>query len=254
MVNERGAQSMEELPLQDKSILITGAARRIGAALARACGRAGANIVLHYHHSEEDARALRTEIEAMGRKVWLHTADLRERVEVSNLMKLSAAEAGPLYALVNNAAIFEPLSMQQTTPGTWERHLAVNLTAPFLLSKAFAALVPQDGEGRIVNLVDWRALRPGADHFPYTLSKAALASLTKAMAAALAPNISVNGLALGAILPPTGQVTSPDILESIPAGRWGELPEVEAALLFLLTGPAYVTGEIIHVDGGRHLV
>ncbi len=254
MVIERGAQSMADLPLKDKSVVITGTARRIGAALARACGKAGANIVIHYHHSRDDAQEIQTEIEAMGRKVWLVAADLSSPNEVSNLLDQGAAEAGPLYALVNNAAIFEPLSMQQTTLDEWERHLKVNLTAPFLLSKAFAAQVPADGEGRIVNLVDWRAMRPGADHFPYTISKAALASLTKAMATALAPSISVNGLALGAILPPTGQAVSPDILKNIPARRWGELPEVEAALLFLLTGPAYVTGEIIHVDGGRHLV
>jgi pteridine reductase len=144
--------------------------------------------------------------------------------------------------------------MQETTLQQWEQHMAINLTAPFMLSQHFAAQVPPEGEGRIVNLVDWRALRPGADHFPYTISKAALASMTEAMAAALAPNITVNALALGAILPPTDQAVSPDILKTIPAGRWGELPEVEAALLFLLQGPAYVTGEIIHVDGGRHLI
>ena len=136
----------------------------------------------------------------------------------------------------------------------WERHMAINLAAPFLLSKAFAAQVPSNGEGRIVNIVDWRALRPGADHFPYTISKAALTSLTYAMAAALAPNITVNGLALGAILPPSEQPASPDILKFVPAARWGELPEVEAALIFLLSGPAYITGEILHVDGGRHLI
>ena len=129
----------------------------------------------------------------------------------------------------------------------------VNLTAPFLLSQAFARTIGREAEGRIVNLLDWRAMRPGADHLPYTVSKAGLAALTQSLAIALAPNITVNGLALGAILAP-GEGAPKRLLEQIPAGRWGALDEVGQALVFLLSGPAYVTGEILHVDGGRHLV
>ncbi len=254
MAVERGVWHMSELPLKGRTILITGAARHLGASLARACGEAGANIIVPYHHSEQDAIERRDEIREMGVNSWLIEADLRDPRGVSSLIGRAVAEAGPLYGLVNNAALFEPLSMEQTTLEDWERHMMVNLTAPFLLTKAFAAQVPADAEGRIVNLVDWRAMRPGADHFPYTISKAALASLTRATAAAVAPNISVNALALGAILPPTDAGASPDLLKSIPAARWGELHEVDSALLFLLAGPAYVTGEVIHVDGGRHLV
>jgi pteridine reductase len=97
-------------------------------------------------------------------------------------------------------------------------------------------------------------LRPGADHFPYTISKAALAALTKSLAVALAPRITVNGLALGAILPPSDKPASDAIIKDVPAKRWSDEEELEQALIFLLAGPAYVTGEIIHVDGGRHLV
>lgn len=113
--------------------------------------------------------------------------------------------------------------------------------------------MPAGRQGRIVNLLDWRVLRPGADHFPYTVSKSALAAMTQSLAIALAPNITVNGLALGAILPPADGVVNPKILENVPAGQWGEMEDVENALLFLLTSP-YLTGEILHVDGGRHLV
>jgi len=120
------------------------------------------------------------------------------------------------------------------------------------LCQAFAK---QAADGaRIVNILDWRALRPGADHFPYTISKSALAALTKSLAVALAPGITVNGLALGAILPPTNGKVNTEITKFIPAKRWSKENEVEEALLFLLTGPAYITGEILHVDGGRHLV
>jgi NAD(P)-dependent dehydrogenase (short-subunit alcohol dehydrogenase family) len=130
--------------------------------------------------------------------------------------------------------------------------LQINLTAPFLLSQAFTG---QAREGaQIVNILDWRALRPGADHFPYTISKAALAELTKSMAVALAPKVNVNALALGAIFPPADGNQNPDILKNVPLQRWAQDGEAEETLLFLLSCPAYITGEIIYVDGGRHLV
>lgn len=246
---------MSELPLRDRTIVITGAALRIGRSLARACAQAGADVVIHYNHSQPEAEETRDEIVALGRRAWLVQADLASETEVGRMIS-QLGEVGPLYGLVNSAAIFEPLSMQQTTLADWNRHMSINLAAPFLLSKAFAQQVPADGEGRIVNMTDWRALRPGQDHFPYTISKAALVSLTQAMAVALAPRISVNALALGAILPPTDRTPAEDaaILRPVPARRWGELPEVESAVLFLLSGPAYITGELIHVDGGRHLI
>ena len=130
--------------------------------------------------------------------------------------------------------------------------MAINLAAPFLLSQAFAK---QASEGaRIVNILDWRALRPGSDHFPYTISKAALAAMTQSLAIALSPRIIVNGLALGAILPPADGNAEADIIKNVPARRWAQEDEIEQALLFLLTCPSYITGEIIHLDGGRHLV
>jgi pteridine reductase len=159
-----------------------------------------------------------------------------------------------LYALVNSAAVFAPLTWQDSRVEDWNAHVALNLVAPFLLSQAFARGLPEDEHGRIVNLLDWRALRPGPDHLPYTVTKAALAALTRSLAAALAPRISVNGLALGAILPPASGAANPAILNNVPAQRWGTLAEVGEALVFLLDGPGYITGEILHVDGGRHLV
>jgi pteridine reductase len=130
----------------------------------------------------------------------------------------------------------------------------INLTAPFLLSQAFASALPPRESGRIINLLDWRALRPGLDHLPYSISKSALAALTYSLAAALAPRITVNGLALGAVLPPSDGSIDPNILDKVPSGRWADLEEVSQALVFLLNGPAYITGEILHVDGGRHLL
>jgi NAD(P)-dependent dehydrogenase (short-subunit alcohol dehydrogenase family) len=241
------------MSLNDQLVLITGAARRVGHELALSVARAGGDVVIHFGHSQSEAASLRDQIQALGRKAYLLQADLNDPQQVQGLVP-RASEFGRLYALVNNAAIFQSLTWQTTTLEAWEHHLMVNLTTPFLLSQAFALAVPSDGEGRIINLLDWRALRPGADHLPYTISKSALAALTHGLAVALAPRITVNGLALGAVLPPSEGSAPPNILKNVPAGRWAQLDEVGQALVFLLDGPAYITGEIIHIDGGRHLV
>lgn len=244
---------MEKLPLDNKIVLITGAAKRIGHALSLACAVAGADVFIHYGQSEMEAIETQNEIISLGRRAWIKSADLSRPQEVSDLL-INIWKIGPLYALINNAAVFQPLTVRDTTLTEWEHHLAVNLTAPFLLSQGFASRLLNNETGRIVNILDWRAIRPGADHLPYSVSKAALVALTQSLAISLAPNITVNGLALGAILPPTDQQANPDLLNFIPAGRWGRVSEVQNALIFLLTGPAYITGEIIHLDGGRHLI
>ncbi len=244
---------MDEQPLLDKTVLITGAARRVGRIFALGCAQAGADVIIHHGHSSQEAAQTREEIEALGRRAWVLASDLSQPAEASQTIS-RANEISPLYALVNSAAIFEPLSLPETTLSDWERHLTVNLTAPFLLSQAFAEQLPEGREGRIVNILDWRALRPRADHFPYTVSKAALAALTQSLAVALAPRITVNGLALGAVLPPADGGAGSDVIKNVPLGRWSEEEEIQRALVFLLGSPSYVTGEIIHVDGGRHLI
>jgi len=241
------------MSLIDKLVLITGAARRVGRELALAIAQAGGDVVIHYGHSQAEAESLQAEIGQLGRSAYLLQAELNDPAQVETLVS-RACEHGPLFALINNAAIFESLTWESTTLEAWNRHLMVNLTVPLLLSQAFARMLSPEGTGRIINLLDWRALRPGADHLPYTISKAALAALTHSLAIALAPRITVNGLALGAILPPEDGKMPRNILDKVPAGRWADLHEVGQAAIFLLDGPAYITGEIIHIDGGRHLV
>lgn len=242
--------------MQSQNILITGAGRRIGRQLALAAAQAGANVAIHYHTSAESAEQTAQEIRSLGRKAVTLCADLAHVEQLPDLIEMAEREVGHLSALVNNASIFEPLDWETTTLGDWERHLRVNLTAPFVLSQAFARRLTPTASGRIINILDWRALRPGPDHFPYTISKAALAALTRSLAQALAPHITVNGLALGAILPPADQNSIKNLshlLANVPAARWANMDEVTAAFVFLLYGPAYITGEILHIDGGRHL-
>jgi len=221
-----------------------------------AAARAGADVVIHHGNSPIQAEAAREEVLALGCQANVLQADLSDPIQAASLVE-RAWEFGPLFGLVNNAAIFEPLHWDQVSLAAWQQHLDVNLTAPFLLSQAFARKLRAshpEGQGRIINILDWRALRPGPDHLPYTISKAALAALTRSLAQSLAPHITVNGMALGAILPPSDGAVNPHLLDDYPAGRWAELDEVGQTLRFLLEGPGYITGEIIHLDGGRHLV
>jgi pteridine reductase len=240
--------------LAGKSVLITGAARRIGRSLSLAVAKAGADVVIHYGQSQVEAEELAAEIRNLGRNARIVQADLGDETKSVGIFKSIFSEQ-PVDALINNAAIFDPLKFQNTQLDDWNRTLGVNLTIPFLLSQAFSQSLAENKPGRIINLLDWRALRPGYDHFAYTISKAGLAALTHSMALALAPRITVNGIALGAILPPSDGGNLDKILEKVPAKRWADMDELTSLAVYLLSdASSYITGEIIHLDGGRHLV
>ena len=240
-------------PLENKTIFISGGARRIGKEIALACALAGASIILHHGHSDDEAEDTAQRITHIGRKAAIIKADFSQPDEALKTITDKLIGVDNLYGLINNASLFEPISFSQTTRLQWQTHMDINLTMPFLLSQYFAKKLA-GRKGRIINMLDWRALRPGKDHFPYTITKSALASMTKAMALALSPEICVNGLALGAILPPADGGKTEKIIQPVPMGRWANMDEVTDTILFLLTGPEYITGEIIHLDGGRNLV
>lgn len=239
--------------LQGKTALVTGGAHRVGRMLVLALAQAGADVIIHYGRSAQSAQHTAQDVHRMGARAWLLQADLADLSAAADLME-RAWNVQPVDFLINNAAIFEDLVWNDTTLPDWQRHMDVNLTAPFLLSQGFARKRAGMQAGRIVNILDWRALRPADDHLPYTISKAGLAALTRSLAVALAPDTTVNGLALGAILPPSDGGQGGTILERVPAGRWAQAEEIGQALLFLLSGAGYTTGEILHLDGGRHLL
>jgi len=233
-------------------ILITGAARRIGAILAVGLAKRGFNIVVHHGHSPKEAEQTAALVHAAGSQALIIQADLSDSSALCDSIFKQLLSI-PLFALINNASIFESEQFHQVTLSSWDEHLRINLTAPLLLSQEFSSQFQGD-DGRIINMLDWRALRPGQDHFSYTISKAALAALTKSLARALAPRISVNAIAMGAILPPSDGKGDENLIKSVPAQRWANVEEVTETVNFLLTGPSFITGEIIHLDGGRHLV
>jgi NAD(P)-dependent dehydrogenase (short-subunit alcohol dehydrogenase family) len=231
--------------------LVTGAGRRLGRAFAEALAEEGANVVVHYGSSAQEAEQVVKVIQQHGIEAIALQGDLSNPQAAEEVFASAIQSMGEIDILINNAAIFGSATALQTTLTDWQRHLDINLTSPFLLSQAFAQALG-DRPGSIVNLLDWRALQPGDDHFAYNISKAGLSALTRGLALALAPNVRVNGLALGAILPPEGGGEG-DPLEGVPAGRWGTVEEAVEGLLFLLTASNYITGEILHIDGGRHL-
>lgn len=241
--------------LAGTAALVTGGARRIGRTLCLALAQEGATVVVHFRTSESEAAATVLELEAFGGQAFKVQGDLSDPKVASDLVASAAAVAGkPLDVLVNNASVFAQGGPQTTSVQQWDMNQAVNLRAPFILSRSFAAQIRNGCVGNIININDFRAVQPGPDHFAYTVSKAGLHGLTRSLALALAPAIRVNELALGAVLAPEG--ASDDyahtLREQIPTGKFPSLDEVSHAMMFLLGNNA-VTGQTIFVDGGRHL-
>jgi NAD(P)-dependent dehydrogenase (short-subunit alcohol dehydrogenase family) len=236
-----------------QTILITGGARRIGRHISISLAKAGYDIYLLHGHSDDEADQVSDEIRSFGRICHVIKIDLDDSRSIYAHLA-SFPENIKFSGLINNAAVFDSLTFETTTLDDWERNMRVNLTAPFILSKWFYERLHPESEGRIINILDWRALRPGDDHFPYTISKAALAAMTKSLAVSLAPRVTVNGIAFGAILPPSDGSPAEKMLLNVPLKRPANFEEVTQTIRFLFEGPRYITGEIIHLDGGRHLI
>lgn len=247
------------MKLNKKVALITGSAKRVGKALALGLAKEGCNIIIHYGRSEEEAAETVAEIEALGVEGWAFSADLGDEAALKTVISRALELAGRLDILVNNASIFPPEDFLNATPESWDSNMTVNLKAPFLLSQAFAQHLPEDRQGKIINLLDSDSLRPKNHHFSYTISKYGLEGLTKATAYALAKrNIQVNGIALGAILANvnlqhTDAAKFEKLAKRIPMGRTGDPKGVVKALIYLVKDADYITGEVIRVDGGWHL-
>lgn len=240
-----------------KVALVTGGAVRVGQAMALGLADQGCNVIVHYDRSVEAALDTVNEIEAKGVKAWSIAADFTNEVAVQALIPAILQQMGRLDILINNASIFPREDFFTTDAKTWDQNMLINLKAPFLLSQAFAAALPEGQPGIIINMLDSIAMRPKNHHFSYTISKVGLEGLTKAMAVALAGrNIQVNGIALGTILASdkTDQTIFERMAKRTPMQQSGSVQAVVKALLYLLQSADYVTGEIIRVDGGRHLI
>jgi NAD(P)-dependent dehydrogenase (short-subunit alcohol dehydrogenase family) len=237
-----------------RTALITGAAKRVGRLIALELAAAGYDIAVHYRGSADEAARLAQEIQAMGRRAALIPADLEDEASVETIMPRAIAALGPVGVLVNNASLFERDEALTVTRAEWDRQLAINLRAPFVLMQGFARLLPDDRSGAIVNLIDQRVWNLTPHFVSYTVSKAALWTLTQTMALALAPRIRVNAIGPGPILPNERQSDDQFRVHwsSLPLQQRIEPRDVARAARFLIEAEA-VTGQMIAVDGGEHL-
>ena len=241
-------------PLAGQAVLVTGAARRVGAAIARKLHAAGANVLLHYRTSTREAESLARELnDARAASARTLQADLLDVNQLAPLIDAAVAAFGRLDILVNNASTFYPTPMGSISAHDWDDLMGTNVKTPLFLSQAAAAALRKSA-GLIINLVDIHGSRPLKQFAVYCTAKAALAMLTRALARELAPEVRVNGIAPGPILWPED---APDaelkakIISQTLLQRQGSTDDVARAALFLAADAPYITGQILAVDGGR---
>lgn len=258
--------------LRGRTALITGAARRIGRETARALAQQGVNLVLHFNHSDGEVRELAYELERRGVRTWPVQADFRRPEEYGTLLERAHQLAGRVDILINNASIFPPGQLERLTWSELSANVEVNAWVPLALSRQFAAglnikpglaraargssgpTVENNPRGSIVNLHDTHLAGFDFEHAGYFLSKHMLATLTRMLALELAPGITVNAVAPGLILPPPGADESylTTHAHQVPLQRHGGAGDIAEAIVFLVRSD-FITGQVIYVDGGRHL-
>lgn len=242
--------------LNGKVVLITGAAKRIGASIGRRLHAEGASVVIHYRGSAPEAAALCDELNGLRDDSAIALqADLTDAEQLPGLIANTIAWRGRLDVLVNNASSFYPTPLGEISISDWDDLLGTNLRAPLFLSQAALGAL-REARGVIINIIDIHAQRPLQDHAVYGAAKAGLAMLTRSLAKDLAPDIRVNGIAPGAIMWPEAELSAESkaaILRQIPAGRMGDPDDIAGCVLYLVRDASYVTGQIIAVDGGRSI-
>ncbi len=244
--------------MDNKVVLITGGARRVGAAICRRLHTAGASLMIHFRSSGDEARALQAELNGhRADSVALVQADLLNAGALPQLVAETVNRFGGLDVLVNNASSFYPTPMGEITERAWEDLMGTNLKTPLFLSQAAASQLRRH-QGCIVNIVDIHADRPMRNHSVYTLAKGGLMALTRSLACDLAPEIRVNGVSPGAILWPederwADEVSRQRIIHATLLKRVGEPEDIARTVAFLAFDAPYITGQVIDVDGGRSL-
>jgi len=245
---------MPNLPLSGKSALVTGGARRIGRGIALALAEAGADVAITYRQSETEAAQTAREIAALGRRALAVECDVRSEASVGAAIAATVAEFGRLDIVVNNAALFESCALEQISVEQWDAVFETNARGPFLVARE-ALKHLRAANGRIVNIGSLGGMHAWADHAHYCGSKAALHMLTQAMAKAFAPEVSVNCVAPGWIeFPEDEKCAGARFAARTPMRRNGTADDVAQAVLLFATGPHFVTGQILAVDGGLVLV
>lgn len=245
---------MPERRREKQAVLITGAGRRIGRAIALDLAQHGWRVAVHFNTSGDDAARTVQEITAAGGEATAIQANLADTDAARRLIDACASQIGQLTCLINNASLFEHDELASVTEESWQGHLDVNLRAPVFLAQTFAANLAAPAEGNVINILDQRVWKLTPDYFSYTISKAGLWAATQTMAQALSPRIRVNAIGPG---PTLANVRQSDAVfakqqQATPLGRGAELREICAAVRFILDAPS-MTGQMIALDGGQHL-
>lgn len=237
-----------------KNALVTGGARRIGAAIVRDLARNGWGVAIHCRSSRADADELAGEIRCEGGRAAVVTGDLADIQAIYGIVTAAETALGPLGLLVNNASMFERDDIGELDPDLFERQLRVNLTAPCLLADAFVNRLPEGTEGHIVNIIDQRVLRPTPRFFSYTLAKSALWMATRTLAQGLAPRVRVNAIGPGPTMQSTHQLGDDFSRQAaaVPLGYGPRLEEFGRTIRYFVETPS-ITGQMVCLDGGQHL-
>ena len=237
-----------------RAALVTGAAKRIGRALALDLAAAGFDLAVHYRSSAAEAQAVVAAVAALGRRAVALPADLADERATAALVGEAAAALGPITLLVNNAAVFEYDRPETADHERWQRQMAINLRAPLVLTQGLLAQLPAGGPADVVNLIDARVLNLTPHYTSYTISKAGLWVLTQHLARALAPRVRVNAIAPGPVLPHAGMSDQAfaALARATPLGRGPSIEDICRALRAILETPS-MTGQLLALDGGRHL-
>ena len=246
----------DPLPLSGQTALVTGAARRVGAQIARSLHAAGANIMIHCHRSLAEAQQLAAQLEqTRAGSAAVSVADLRETAALPGLIAGTCDRFGALDLLINKASSFYPTPLGQITLAQWNDLIGTNLQAPLFLAQAAAPELRRRG-GSLLNIVDIHGLRPLREHAVYSAAKAGLIMLTRALARELAPQVRVNAIAPGAVLWPEqglDEARRDRIRAQTPLQRPGSPEDIARAVLFFATQAPFVTGQVLAVDGGRSI-
>lgn len=237
-----------------KIALVTGAAKRLGRAIALALAEHGWDVAVHYHQSAAAAEETAVVIRSRGRRAMLIQADLGQESAVERIMPQVVEALGPVSCLVNNASVFEMDKVETATRDSWDRHIETNLRAPLVLSQAFARQLPPTADGNIINLLDQRVWKLTPYFLSYTIAKMGLWTLTRTLALGLAPRIRVNGIGPGPTLPSPRQSEEQFQAQSaaMPLGHGATAEEIAAAVLYIISARS-MTGQMIALDGGEHL-
>ena len=249
------ANTTPSRPLLNQVALVTGAGKRMGRTIALTLASAGASLIVHYNESREGAQAVVHEIESLGGTAMTARADVSRPRQVEAMFRTLEKRFGRLDLLVNNAGVFFPAPWDQLTEKDWDRVLGTNLKGAFFCAQAAARLMQRQGRGRIVIISSLGGLQAWPDYMHYCASKAALISLTRSLAKALAPRIQVNTVAPGTIVFPDERLDAArkKMIRSIPLQKAGRPEDIAEAVLFLATRSDFVTGQVLAVDGGKSI-